>query len=83
MNVISYTAFRQHLAKTMDDVCSSHRPVAVSRSGHEPAVLISLEDYESLVETAYLLENSQNREVLKKGLRELAHGEAAVREVDL
>jgi antitoxin YefM len=53
MDSISYTAARANLAKTMDQVCESHDPVIITRSGQESVVMLSLEDFNSLEETAY------------------------------
>lgn len=83
MNVMSYTSLRQHLASAMEAVCRDHIPVIISRSGSDPAVLLSLEDYDSLRETAYLLEGHENRITLAKALEEFEEGRASSREVDL
>ena len=55
MDSISYTTARANLAKTMDRVCESHEPVIITRSGDSSVVMLSLEDFNSLEETAYLL----------------------------
>ena len=55
MDAISYTAARTNLAKTMEQVCEDHSPVIITRSKSPSVVMISLEDYEALQETAYLL----------------------------
>lgn len=55
MDAISYTAARTNLAKTMEQVCEDHSPVIITRSKSQSVVMISLEDYEALQETAYLL----------------------------
>jgi len=72
MKAITYTAARQNLAKTMENVCKDHAPVIVTRKTTDSVVLISLEDYEALEETAYLLrspiEGIGNPEPLKHAL---------------
>ena len=55
MDAISYTAARSNLAKTMEQVCEDHSPVIITRSKARSVVMMSLEDYEALQETAYLL----------------------------
>ena len=55
MNVITYTAARENLASTMDQVCMDRDPVIITRKREQAVVMISLEDYEALEETAYLL----------------------------
>jgi len=55
MDAITYTAARQNLAKTMEKVCQDHAPVIVTRKTCDSVVIMSLEDFASLEETAYLL----------------------------
>ena len=55
MDAISYTAARTNLAKTMEQVCEDHSSVIITRSKSQSVVMISLEGYEALKETAYLL----------------------------
>ena len=52
MDSISYTAARNSLAKTMERVCNDHAPVAITRKGEGAVVMISMEDYQALEETA-------------------------------
>ncbi|BBI60197.1 type II toxin-antitoxin system Phd/YefM family antitoxin [Vreelandella sulfidaeris] len=55
MDAISYTSARSNLAKTMEQVCEDHSPMNITRNKAQPVVMISLEDYEALQETVYLL----------------------------
>jgi antitoxin YefM len=71
MDSISYTKARAQLAKTMDDVCESHEPVIITRGGEESVVMISLEDYKALEETAYLLRSPRNARRLIEAIAEL------------
>ena len=61
MRTLSYTAVRGDLAKTMTRVCEDHEPILVTRKSSDPLVLLSLEDYEALNETAYLMRKPQKR----------------------
>ena len=54
MRAITYTSARGDLAKTMKKVCDDHNPIVITRKKTEAVVMISLEDYEALNETAYL-----------------------------
>lgn len=76
MDSISYTKAREHLAKTMDHVCESHEPVIIKRSGEKSVVMLSLEDYKSLEETAYLLRSPKNARRLIEAIAELEGGDA-------
>jgi len=60
MTAITYTAARENLASTIDRVCSNHDPVIITRKRDQAVVMLSLEDYESLQETAYLLRTPAN-----------------------
>ena len=71
MESISYTAARKELAKTMDRVCDDHAPVAITRKGEGAVVMISMADYQSLEETAYLLRSPKNTRRLIESIVEL------------
>ena len=71
MNTISYTAARANLAKTIDQVCNDHAPIMITRSQAKTTVLISLEDYESIMETNYLLKSPANAAHLKSAIEEI------------
>ena len=72
MNAITYTAARQNFAKTMDKVCTSRKPVIITRSSADSVVMISLEEYESLEETAHLLRSPKNAKRLIESLIQLS-----------
>lgn len=74
MDAISYTAARRNLAKTMDQVCDDHAPVIITRSKSPSVVMMSLEDYEALQETAYLLHTPKNALRLLESVAELEQG---------
>ena len=74
MDAISYTAARQNLAKTMEKVCRDHNPVIVTRKASGSVVIMSLEDYESLEETAHLLRSPENARRLMASIDQLEKG---------
>lgn len=81
MEATSYTAARENLAKLMDRVCDDHDPVIITRKRDQAVVLISLEDYQSLEETAYLLRSPANARRLLESIRELEAGQAKPRDL--
>lgn len=81
MDSISYTKARAQLAKTMDDVCENHETVIITRSGEESVVMLSLEDYKALEETAYLLRSPRNAQRLIEAITELERGGGTEREL--
>jgi antitoxin YefM len=83
MNAISYTAARENLASTMDRVCSDHTPVIITRNRDQSVVMLSLEDFESLEETAYLLRSPANAKRLLESIHALETGKGVVRDIDL
>lgn len=74
MDVISSTRLRAKLAEAMDKVNEDHRPVIITRQRGKPAVLLSLEDFNSYLETDYLLSGPKNAARLAKATRELKAG---------
>jgi len=79
MNAITYTEARENLAKTIQQVCRDHDPVIITRKREDSVVMISLEDYESLTETAYLLKSPRNARRLLASLEELEQGKGRER----
>lgn len=71
MEAISYTFARQNLAKTMEKVCNDRSPVIVTRKSSNAVVIMSLEDYEALEETAYLLRSPQNAKRLLESIAQI------------
>ena len=71
MNAISYTAARQNLAKTMDKVIQDHDAIIITRQKAGAVVMMSLEDFNSMQETMYLLGNPANAAHLRKSIAEL------------
>ena len=81
MKTITYTAARQNLAKTMENVCNDHAPVIVTRKTTDSVVIMSLEDYEALEETAYLLRSPQNTKRLIESIAQLENGKGTPRDL--
>lgn len=74
MDTISYSEARAQLAKTMDKVCDDHAPVVITRKRARSVVLMSLEDFQALAETAYLLRSPKNARRLLESIAELESG---------
>jgi antitoxin YefM len=81
MKAITYTAARQNLAKTMESVCKDHSPVIITRKTNDSVVIMSLEDYEALEETAYLLRSPKNTRRLIESIAQLEGGQGSEREL--
>ncbi|EGV16549.1 type II toxin-antitoxin system Phd/YefM family antitoxin [Thiocapsa marina] len=74
MNTMTYTEIRRRLAETMERVCDDHAPIIVTRKNSRSVVVMSLEDFEALEETAYLLRSPTNARRLLESIAELEAG---------
>jgi len=81
MKAITYTAARSKLAKTMEKICDNHEPVIITRKNERSVVMISLEDFEALEETAYLLRSPKNMRRLIESITQLENGKGTQREL--
>ena len=81
MNAMSYTAARQNLAKTMEHVCDDHEPVIITSKRDKAVVMISLDDYKAMEETAYLLRSPKNAKRLIEAIEELNRGQGVERDM--
>ncbi len=66
----------------MGRVCDDHDPVIITRKRDQAVVMVSLEDYESLQETAYLLRSPANARRLSEGIAQLEKGKGIVKAMD-
>jgi antitoxin YefM len=81
MDAITYSSARANLASTMDRVCSDHEPLIITRNGEQSVVMLSLEDYKALEETAYLLRSPANARRLLNSMAQLNSGKGVQREL--
>jgi antitoxin YefM len=75
MRTTSSTDFRKNLSKVMDEVNEDHTPYIITRSKGKPIVVMSLDDYNAMDETAYLLSTSDNAKRLSDAINRLEKGE--------
>jgi antitoxin YefM len=81
MKTISYSESRARYAEVLDGVINDREEVVVTRSGHDPVVIVSLEDYESLRETAYLMRSPENARRLLDAMERLEAGRGEVHDL--
>ncbi len=81
MEAITYSYARENLAKTMQQACDDHEPIIVTRENEPTIVLMSLEDYQSIEETAYLLRSPKNAKRLLESIVQLDNGKGIEREL--
>ena len=75
MKTMSYTESRAKYAEVLDSVVNDREGVIITRAGHEPAVIVSLQDFESLRETAYLMRSPTNARRLLDAMERLEAGD--------
>lgn len=81
MKTMSYTDSRARYAEVLDSVTNDREEVVITRAGHEPVVIVSLEDYESLKETAYLMRSPTNARRLLDAMERLEAGRGESRDL--
>ena len=81
MKAMTYTAARETLARTIERVCEDHDPVIITKRRDQAVVMMSLEDYQSLEETAYLLRSPKNARRLRQAVEQLRAGAGSEREL--
>ncbi len=81
MDAITYSAARANLAQTMNRVCEDHAPVIITRNSEQSVVMLSLDDYQALEETAYLLRSPANAKRLLSALTQLQAGQGQPRQL--
>ena len=74
MKTMSYTESRARYAEVLDGVTNDREEVVITRAGHDPVVIVSLEDYQSLKETAYLMRSPSNARRLIDAMERLEAG---------
>lgn len=68
MHALTYSYTRQNLADVLNKVNEDRAPVLITRQNGEPAVLMSLADYNAIEETAYLLRTPANAQRLMSAI---------------
>jgi len=79
MRTMTYSESRAKYAETLNAVVDDREEVVITRAGHDPVVMVSLDDYESLKETAYLLRSPENARRLLASIGRLEVGEGVER----
>lgn len=74
MDAVPYSTARSHLVKAMEQVCDDHEPLIITRKNARSVVMISLEDYNAIWETAYLLRSPANAARLRASIDQYEKG---------
>ena len=81
MRTMTYSESRARYAETLNAVVDDREEVVITRAGHDPVVIVSLDDYESLKETAYLLRSPENARRLLMSIDRLEAGGGTARDL--
>lgn len=81
MKTKTYTEAREKLSEIIEKVCEDHDPYIVTKRRDKAVVILSLEDYESLSETAYLLRSPRNAQRLLESIKELEEGRGQEKDI--
>ena len=81
MKTMSYTESRARYAEVLDSVVNDREEVVITRAGHASVVIVSLEDFESLRETAYLMRSPTNARRLLDAMERLEQGSGEVHDL--
>ncbi|MDV0440006.1 type II toxin-antitoxin system Phd/YefM family antitoxin [Xanthomonas sacchari] len=81
MDNITYSTARSSLADIMDRVIKNHEPAIITRGRRQTVVILSLEDYKAMEETAYLLRSPKNALRLLESIAQLESGRSNAREL--
>jgi antitoxin YefM len=80
METVNYTDFRSNLKHWLDKVVNDVSEIVIKRKNSKDLVLISLDEYNSLKETTYLL-TGKNRDILLKSIEELESGKGVQKDI--
>ena len=81
MRTMSYSESRARYAEVLDAVINDREEIVITRSGHDPVVIVPLDEYESMKETLYLFRSPANARRLIKSIEELESGGGVVRDL--
>ncbi len=81
MQVISMTEARNNLKSVFDSVYRDHEEVIIHRKGRENVVMISMDEYNSMKETNYLLSSPKNAKHLRESIEQLKAGKIVERDL--
>ncbi|THF65343.1 type II toxin-antitoxin system prevent-host-death family antitoxin [Pseudothauera rhizosphaerae] len=81
MDALTFSYTRAHLAEVMRTVNEDRAPVLVTTQRGKPVVIMSLDDYNALEETAYLLRNPKGAKRLMESVEQLRAGKGKKRDL--
>ncbi|MGB3455073.1 MAG: type II toxin-antitoxin system prevent-host-death family antitoxin [Litorimonas sp.] len=81
MQATTSTEFRKNLSKMMDKVVDDRAPLIINRANGKTVVVLSMDDYNAMDETAYLLSSPANRKALLEAVERDRKGQSKPRKL--
>ena len=81
MKVVSFTEARNGLKRVLDSVVNDADTTVITRRDSEDAVVMSLDHYNSLMETVHLMRSPANAEHLNRSISQYKQGQSKTREL--
>ncbi len=82
MRTANYSELRNNLKSYLDGVINDSEPLIVHRSGNESVVVISLEEYNAIKETEYIMKSPIMMDIIRKGDEEINNGGGTSVDID-
>ena len=80
MRTANYTELRNNMKRYLDEVVNDCEPLLVHRTGNESVVIISLDDYNAMKETEYIMRSPEMMEAIRKGEEDIKNGNVIAQE---
>ncbi|MFV8593060.1 type II toxin-antitoxin system Phd/YefM family antitoxin [Ralstonia pseudosolanacearum] len=79
MNILTFSEARAGFKQALDTVCRDHEPTIITRQRGEHVVMVSLDDYNSMMETLHLLGSEKNARRLRESIAEFKAGKTSLK----
>jgi antitoxin YefM len=81
MKAANFTEFRTKLKQFLDDVENNNETIVIKRGAGHGAVLISLDEFNSILETVHLLSSKANADRLYESIKQMKSGKSVRKEL--
>ena len=81
MKAANFTEFRTKLKQFLDDVENNNETLIIKRGAGHGAVLISLDEFNSILETVHLLSSKTNADRLYESIKQMKSGKSVRKEL--
>lgn len=82
MRTANYSDLRNNLKSYLDGVINDSEPLIVHRSGNDSVVVISLDEYNSIKETEYIMKSGAMMDIIRNGEKEIQNGNGVEFDID-